>query len=64
MRDPERRRERFPAPAHAERSTWGPPCTYLTADAPDNDALACVARAVSVALSEGTTDDATINTAI
>ncbi len=58
----------FPAAAHAEPIDLGAAMrscssTYLTVDAPDNDGFdSCVDRAVSVALSEGMTDDATINT--
>jgi len=60
----------FPVAAHARPIDLGAALrscsrTYLTADAPDNDAFdTCVDRAVSVGVSEGTTDDATINTAI
>ncbi len=60
----------FPAAAHAEPIDLGAAMrscasSYLTVDAPDNDAFnSCVDGAVAVALSEGSSDDATINTGI
>jgi len=60
----------FPAAAHAEPIDLGVAMracasTYLTVGAPDNYAFdSCVDRAVAVALSEGTIDNATINTGI